>query len=89
MQSRCLAPARKRSKLVLPSPQITDQEMEAIVKLGRHSEQARDSVVGGEGESGRASDGLLADYAVTPGAALRTPRTPMAQIGRASCRERV
>ena len=72
-------PARKRSKLVLPSPQITDQEMEAIVKLGRHSEQARDSVVGGEGESGRASDGLLADYAVTPGAALRTPRTPMAQ----------
>jgi len=60
-------PARKRSKLVLPSPQISDQEMEAIVKLGRHSEQARDS------------DTLLADYAVTPGAALRTPRTPMAQ----------
>jgi len=72
-------PSRKRSKLVLPSPQITDQEMEAIVKLGRHSEQARESVVGGEGESQRASDTLLADYAVTPGAALRTPRTPMAQ----------
>jgi len=73
-------PSRKRSKLVLPSPQITDQEMEAIVKLGRHSEQARESVVGAaEGESQRASDTLLADYAVTPGAALRTPRTPMAQ----------
>lgn len=72
-------PARKRSKLVLPSPQITDQEMEAIVKLGRHSEQAREAVVGGDGESGRASDTLLADYAVTPGAAQRTPRTPMAQ----------
>merc|ERR1719266_660308 len=73
-------PSRKRSKLVLPSPQITDQEMEAIVKLGRHSEQARESVVGGvEGDSQRASDTLLADYAVTPGAALRTPRTPMAQ----------
>jgi len=71
-------PARKRSKLVLPSPQISDQEMEAIVKLGRHSEQARDSVTGGEGEEAKASDTLLADYAVTPGAALRTPRTPMA-----------
>ena len=47
------------------------------MKLGRHSEQARDSVVGAESE-GRASDTLLADYAVTPGAALRTPRTPMA-----------
>merc|ERR1719449_337274 len=53
--------------------------MEAIVKLGRHSEQARDSVVGGEDGDTRASDTLLADYAVTPGAALRTPRTPMAQ----------
>jgi len=68
-------PARKRSKLVLPSPQISDQEMEAIVKLGRHSEQARDSVTDGEQ---RASDTLLADYAVTPGSTLRTPRTPMA-----------
>ena len=38
-------PAKKRSKLVLPSPQITDVEMEQIVKLGRHSEAARDSVV--------------------------------------------
>ena len=34
-------PARKRSKLVLPSPQISDIEMEQIVKLGRHSEAAR------------------------------------------------
>jgi len=71
-------PARKRSKLVLPSPQISDQELEAIVKLGRHSEQARESVTGEQGEAARASDTLLADYAVTPGSALRTPRTPMA-----------
>jgi len=69
-------PARKRSKLVLPSPQISDVEMEQIVKLGRHSEAARDAVV--DGDSNRASDTLLADYSVTPGAALRTPRTPMA-----------
>jgi len=71
-------PSRKRSKLVLPAPQISDQEMEAIVKLGRHSEQAREAVVGGEEGTSKASDTLLSDYAVTPGAALRTPRTPMA-----------
>merc|ERR1719471_2804264 len=41
-------PARKRSKLVLPSPQISDTELEQIVKLGKHSEAARDSVVDGE-----------------------------------------
>lgn len=70
-------PARKRSKLVLPSPQISDVEMEQIVKLGRHSEAARDSVV--DGDASKASDTLLADYSVTPGANLRTPRTPMAQ----------
>lgn len=70
-------PARKRSKLVLPSPQISDVEMEQIVKLGRHSEAARDSVV--DGDASKASDTLLADYSVTPGANLRTPRTPMVQ----------
>ena len=70
-------PARKRSKLVLPSPQIDDQEMEQIVKLGKASEAAREAVVDEDGES-RPSDTLLASYAVTPGSALRTPRTPMA-----------
>jgi len=69
-------PARKRSKLVLPAPQISDTELEQIVKLGKHSEAARDSVV--DGESTRASDTLLQDYTVTPGAQMRTPRTPMA-----------
>ena len=70
-------PARKRSKLVLPSPQIDDQEMEQIVKLGKASEAAREAVVDEDGEA-RPSDTLLASYAVTPGSALRTPRTPMA-----------
>ena len=65
-------PAKKRSKLVLPAPQISDQEMEQIVKLGRHREAARDSVV--DAAAARASDTLLSDYAVTPGSALRTPR---------------
>jgi pre-mRNA-splicing factor CDC5/CEF1 len=72
-------PARKRSKLVLPEPQITDTEMEQIVKLGKASEAARESVTDSEGGSQRASDTLLADYSVTPGTALRTPRTPMPQ----------
>lgn len=67
-------PAKKRSKLVLPEPQIDDQEMEQIVKLGKASEAARESVEAGQ----RPSDTLLADYAVTPGTAFRTPRTPMA-----------
>ncbi len=69
-------PSRKRSKLVLPSPQIDDQEMEQIVKLGKASEAARESVVDEDGEA-RPSDTLLASYAVTPGSSLRTPRTPM------------
>ena len=72
-------PAKKRSKLVLPEPQISDMEMESIVKLGKASEAARESVAGGgDGEEQRPSDTLLADYAVTPGMAMRTPRTPMA-----------
>merc|ERR1712223_426395 len=70
-------PSRKRIKLVLPTPQIDDQEMEQIVKLGKASEAARELVVDEEGTV-RPSDTLLASYAVTPGTALRTPRTPMA-----------
>lgn len=31
-------PVKKRSKLVLPEPQISDQELEQVVKLGRASE---------------------------------------------------
>lgn len=31
-------PIKKRSKLVLPEPQISDQELEQVVKLGRASE---------------------------------------------------
>lgn len=31
-------PIKKRSKLVLPEPQISDQELQQVVKLGRASE---------------------------------------------------
>lgn len=66
--------ARKRSKLVLPAPQISDMELEEVVKLGLASEEAR-SLAEESGHS--ASQQLLADYSMTPGATpiLRTPRT--------------
>ncbi|XP_037799007.1 cell division cycle 5-like protein [Penaeus monodon] len=64
----------KRSKLVLSVPQISEEELEQVVKLGKASEAARELAeeVGGSG----ASQALLADYTVTPGQAMRTPRTP-------------
>lgn len=66
-------PARKRSKLVLPEPQVTDQELQQVVKLGRASEAARESAGGVAGAA--STDALLAEYALTPAtpAALRTP----------------
>ncbi|XP_023948065.2 cell division cycle 5-like protein [Bicyclus anynana] len=64
-------PAKKRSKLVLPEPQVSDQELQQVVKLGRASEAARESA----GEAGAPTDALLAHYALTPApaTALRTP----------------
>ncbi|KAJ8951392.1 hypothetical protein NQ318_009956, partial [Aromia moschata] len=71
-------PAKKRSKLVLPEPQISDQEMHQVVKLGRASEVAREVAA----ESGvETTDTLLNDYTVTPQAAA-TPRTPAPQTDR-------
>lgn len=67
-------PARKRSKLVLPEPQISDAELQQVVKLGRASEVARE--VATESGTGLASDALLADYSIAPAGAMRTPRTP-------------
>lgn len=65
-------PARKRSKLVLPEPQISDQELQQVVKLGRASEIAKEVAT----ESGlETTDALLADYSITP-QVVATPRTP-------------
>lgn len=72
-------PAKKRSKLVLPAPQVSDQELESVVKLGRASETARE--IATEGGIG-ASDVLLADYSITPGIGAATPRTPAPQTDR-------
>ncbi|XP_054163592.1 cell division cycle 5-like protein [Oppia nitens] len=66
-------PSKKRSKLVLPEPQISDAELEQVVKLGKASESAKETA---EESGNRASEGLLADYSITQStAALRTPKT--------------
>ncbi|XP_022909189.2 cell division cycle 5-like protein [Onthophagus taurus] len=71
-------PAKKRSKLVLPEPQISDQELQQVVKLGKASEVAREAAA----ESGvETTDTLLADYSITPQVAA-TPRTPAPQTDR-------
>lgn len=67
-----MEPERKRSKLVLPEPQISDLELQQVVKLGRASEMAKEVA----SESGiETTDALLADYSITPQIAA-TPRTP-------------
>lgn len=69
-----LEPPKKRSKLVLPTPQISDAELEQVVKLGKASETAREAA---EVSGSKISEALLADYNITPATAnIRTPRTP-------------
>lgn len=71
-------PAKKRSKLVLPEPQISDQELQQVIKLGRASEVAKEVAL----ESGfEMTDSLLSDYTVTPQVSV-TPRTPAPQTDR-------
>ena len=49
--------------MVLPSPQITDAELQEVVKLGKASAQAKELVAGNE----NGNDELLADYStMTP-----------------------
>ncbi|XP_003741284.1 cell division cycle 5-like protein [Galendromus occidentalis] len=66
--------ARKRTKLVLPEPQVSEGDLEQLVKIGRANQSAKEAV---QGENS-VSDALLADYDITgtPGAtpAMRTPR---------------
>uniref|UniRef100_A0A1A8HDQ4 Cell division cycle 5-like protein n=1 Tax=Nothobranchius korthausae TaxID=1143690 RepID=A0A1A8HDQ4_9TELE len=71
---------KKRSKLVLPAPQISDAELEEVVKLGVASEVARQAAEESEGGNS-ASSTLLSEYNITNNmtTGLRTPRTPAAQ----------
>ncbi|PKU70394.1 Cell division cycle 5-like protein [Dendrobium catenatum] len=76
------AAVRKRSKLMLPPPQISDQELEEIAKMG----YASDLTSGNEelAEGSGATRALVADYSQTPRRGmtpLRTPqRTPAGKV---------
>ncbi|KAK7337950.1 hypothetical protein VNO77_18542 [Canavalia gladiata] len=64
---------RKRSKLMLPPPQISDQELDEIAKLGYASDLAGSEEFA-EGSS--ATRALLANYAQTPSQGMTPLRTP-------------
>ncbi|KXN87727.1 Pre-mRNA-splicing factor CEF1 [Leucoagaricus sp. SymC.cos] len=62
----------RRQKLVLPSAQVGERELEEIVKIGQAGENARALVGGGSDASGR----LLSDYeGLETAKMVRTPRT--------------
>ncbi|KAI8368901.1 pre-mRNA splicing factor component-domain-containing protein [Choanephora cucurbitarum] len=64
----------KRRKLVLPAPQVGEQELEEIVKSGFAGENTKNLVLDSEVD---ATQGLVGDYAFTPNTmATRTPRAP-------------
>ena len=67
---------RRRSKLMLPAPQMSDRELEELAKLGGPA--ALDD--GGEGSG--ATRALLGSYAATPGPGATPLRTPRAQTAR-------
>uniref|UniRef100_A0A0B6ZFC9 Uncharacterized protein n=1 Tax=Arion vulgaris TaxID=1028688 RepID=A0A0B6ZFC9_9EUPU len=72
-------PVKKRSKLVLPAPQISEEELEEVIKVGQANEYARQQAEDA-GREDSASKGLLQEYNATPGNLnLRTPRTPAVQ----------
>ncbi|KAL0561944.1 hypothetical protein IC582_002389 [Cucumis melo] len=65
---------RKRSKLMLPAPQISDHELEEIAKMGYASDllAGNEELAGGSG----ATRALLANYAQTPRQGMTPFRTP-------------
>lgn len=74
MSDRFTEPEKKRSKLVLPAPQISDAELEEVVKVGAAADMVRQQA---EDQGSEATSNLLQSYNVTPGMTnLRTPRTP-------------
>ncbi|UYV75368.1 CDC5L, partial [Cordylochernes scorpioides] len=63
------APLTKRSKLVLPAPQVSDAELEQVSKLGKVNDTIREFVEG----SDKTTDRLLSDYSLPTPTAVRTP----------------
>ncbi|KAF8421265.1 pre-mRNA splicing factor component-domain-containing protein [Tirmania nivea] len=67
----------KRRSLVLPVPQVSESELEAIVKMGVHGEAAQQMARQSENDATR---GLVFDYIpINTGAPIRTPRAPPEQ----------
>ncbi|KAJ2683045.1 Pre-mRNA-splicing factor cef1, partial [Coemansia spiralis] len=66
----------KRSRLVLPAPQVDDAELATIAKLGHQGALARELVAANG--AGGSTDGLVGTYSQTPSvAAMRTPQVPV------------
>jgi len=65
----------QRRPLVLPAPQVSDYELEGIVKVGISGQRATDAALAGDNVATR---GLVSEYGGTVGATpMRTPfRTP-------------
>ncbi|KAL4800008.1 hypothetical protein BDV19DRAFT_376043 [Aspergillus venezuelensis] len=62
----------KRRSLVLPAPQVSESEMEDIIKMGMAGDKANRMVDDGEGPRG-----LIGNYsAMVGGTPIRTPRAP-------------
>ncbi|KAL6643581.1 hypothetical protein ACP70R_018347 [Stipagrostis hirtigluma subsp. patula] len=62
----------KRSKLMLPPPQISDHELEEIAKMGNASDPFAEEL----GEGSTATRTLLATYSQTPRVGMTPLRTP-------------
>ncbi|KAJ4811669.1 Cell division cycle 5-like protein [Rhynchospora pubera] len=71
---------RKRAKLMLPPPQISDQELEEIARIGASdlASLANEEMAGGGGTATRA---LLANYSQTPRLGMTPLRTPQRTVG--------
>lgn len=67
-----IEPIKKRSKLVLPEPQISDVELEQVVKIGKMNS----NVLAELDDDQNASRALLSDYSITSNNALNELRTP-------------
>jgi len=67
----------KRRKLVLPTPQVGESELEQIVKVGFAGQNAANL----DEDGNAATAGLVGDYSITPSGGLpaRTPRTTAAK----------
>ena len=64
----------KRRPLNLPAPQVGEQELEEIVKMGLIGEQANKMAAASENEATR---GLMGNYSsINTGTPIRTPRAP-------------